>query len=97
MLHTFNQSPFRNPTLDTALRFIQSGDPVLFLEDGVYTLDDRGKFKEVIVNLLKTNPVYGLGPDLQARGIASLVPEVKQVDYDGFVELVEEHLVNSWL
>ena len=97
MLHTINQSPFRSNTLHTALRFIQPGDPVLFLEDGVYTLDDRGKFKELVQTLLKSNPVYGLGPDLQARGISTVIAEVTQVDYEGFVDLVEAHQVNSWL
>ena len=97
MLHTINQSPFRSPTLNSALRFIQPGDPVLFLEDGVYTLDGRGRFKAIIEKLLKTNPVYGLGPDLKARGIASVVEKVQQVDYEGFVGLVEKHQVNTWL
>ena len=97
MLHTINQSPFRSPTLNTALRFIKPGDPVLFLEDGVYTLDARSRFKAAIEALLKTNPVYGLGPDLKARGIATVVPKVQQVDYEGFVGLVEQHQVNSWL
>ncbi len=97
MLHTINQSPFRSNTLTTALRFILPKDPVLFLEDGVYTLDDRGKFKDIIQNLLKTNPVYGLEPDLRARGIGQVVGKVRQIGYDGFVDLVEEHQVNSWL
>lgn len=97
MLHTINQSPFRANTFSTALRFIQPGDPVLFLEDGVYTLDDRSRFKKIVQNLLKTNPVYGLGPDLKARGIAQVVKKTQQIDYDGFVDLVVEHQVNSWL
>ena len=97
MLHTINQSPFRSNTLETSLRFIQPNDPVLFLEDGVYALDDRGRFKETIQKLLKTNPVYGLGPDLKARAITSVVANVKEVDYEGFVGLAEEHQVNTWL
>ncbi len=70
---------------------------MLFLEDGVYTLDERGKFKEIVKNLLKTNPVYGLEPDLKARGIGQVVENVQTVDYEGFVELVEKHQVNTWL
>ena len=97
MLHTINQSPFRTNTLNTSLRFIQPQDPVLFLEDGVYSLRDGGKFKEVIQNLLKTNPVYGLAPDLKARGINQIIKDVQQIDYEGFVDLVEKHQVNSWL
>ena len=97
MLHTINQSPFRSSTFATSLRFIQPNDPVLFLEDGVYALDSKGKFKGEIEKLLKTNPVYGLGPDLRARGIAQVVGDVKEIDYEGFVDLVEEHNVNTWL
>ena len=97
MLHTINQSPFRSSTLETALRFIQPNDPVLFIEDGVYALDSRGRFKETIQNLLKTNPVYGLGPDLKARAIEKVVDQVQLVDYEGFVGLAEENQVNSWL
>ncbi|MEE8435367.1 MAG: sulfurtransferase complex subunit TusB [bacterium] len=97
MLHTINQSPFRSNTLTTCLRFILPEDPVLFLEDGVYALDERGRFKEVVQNLLKTNPVYGLEPDLKARGIGQLVRNVQQIDYEGFVDLVEKHPVNTWL
>ena len=97
MLHTINQSPFRNNTLSTVLRFVQPGDPVLFMEDGVYALDARGKFKGDIEKLLKSNPVYGLGPDLKARGLATVVDKVQQVDYAGFVDLVEQHQVNTWL
>ena len=97
MLHTINQSPFRTNTLETSLRFIQPNDPVLFIEDGVYALDARGRFKETIQKLLKTNPVYGLGPDLKARAIANVVDQVKLVDYEGFVGLAEDHQVNAWL
>jgi tRNA 2-thiouridine synthesizing protein B len=97
MLHTINQSPFRTGTLMTCLRFIQANDPILFLEDGVYTLDDRSRFRGIIQDLLKTNPVYGLAPDLKARGIGQVVANVQQVDYAGFVDLVEQHPVNTWL
>ncbi len=97
MLHTINQSPFRTTTLETSLRFIQPEDPVLFLEDGVYSLAENGKFKEVILNLLRTNPVFGLEADIKARGIKQVIGNVKQIGYDGFVDLVEKHKVNSWL
>ncbi len=97
MLHTINQSPFRSNTMTVCLRFIQPGDPVLFLEDGVYTLNDKGRFKEIVQKLLQTNPVYGLAPDLKARGISEVVENVQMTDYEGFVDLVEKHPVNTWL
>ena len=97
MLHTINQSPYRTNSLETSLRFIQKGDPVLFMENGVYAVSAGGKFNKTISDLLKTNPVYALGPDLKARGIGGVVAKVQEVDYEGFVELVEQHQVNSWL
>lgn len=97
MLHTINKSPFENSTLETCFRFLQPGDPVLFIEDGVYAVQAGNRFSYLVENTVKNNPVYALQPDLEARGIASVTEGVKAVDYEGFVELVEEHQVNSWL
>lgn len=97
MLYTINKSPFENSTMETALRFIQPGDPVLFLEDGVYAVQAGNRFSETISSLLDKNPVYALTPDLEARGIGSVTNGVSGVDYGGFVDLVEEHQPNSWL
>lgn len=97
MLHTINASPFQRSGMEEALRFVQPGDPVLFLENGVYAVQAGNRFSETIAGLLKSNPVYALSPDLEARGIAKIADGVGTVDYDGFVELVEQHQVNSWL
>ncbi|MBF0278729.1 MAG: sulfurtransferase complex subunit TusB [SAR324 cluster bacterium] len=97
MLHTINQSPFRGDSLTSCIRFIQADDPILFMEDGIYAVQHGNKFNEIISNLSKTNPIYALSPDIKARGIQNVLAEVKQIDYDGFVELVENHQVNSWL
>jgi len=97
MLHTINKSPFENGTMLTCFRFLQPGDPVLFIEDGVYAVRSAGHYTSDIRDVLKTNPVYALLPDLDARGIDVVVEGVQSIDYDGFVELVEHHQVNSWL
>jgi len=97
MLHTINQSPFRSNALETVARYVQPGDAVLFLEDGVYALGAGGKYEGLVTQLMKTNAVYGLGPDVKARGLERLVADAKLVDYEGFVDLVVEHEVNSWL
>ncbi|MDH5751868.1 MAG: DsrH/TusB family sulfur relay protein, partial [Deltaproteobacteria bacterium] len=62
-----------------------------------YTLAAKGAHADTVKKIMKTNPVYGLGPDIKARGINEVVADVKLVDYEGFVDLVEEHQVNSWL
>ena len=97
MLHTINKSPFANNTFETSSRFFQPGDPILFIEDGVYAVQAKNKFSSALSGILKNNPVYALGPDLNARGITEITPGVKTIGFDGFVELVEEHQVNSWL
>tara|TARA_Y100001970_G_C14208715_1_gene845634 strand:- start:288 stop:581 length:294 start_codon:yes stop_codon:yes gene_type:complete len=97
MLHTINKSPFGSNSFRTSVRFIQSGDPILFLEDGVYCVQANNKFSNTIEDILKINPVYALDPDLDARGISEITKGVFTIDYEGFVELVEKHQVNSWL
>ncbi len=97
MLHTINKSPFGSNSFKTSVRFIQSGDPILFLEDGVYCVQANNKYSKSIKDILKKNPVYALGPDLNARGISDITNGVFSISYEGFVELVEKHNVNSWL
>ena len=97
MLHTINKSPFANNTFETSSRFFQPGDPILFIEDGVYAVQNKNKFSNALRDILINNPVFALGPDLNARGITEITPGVKTIGFDGFVELMEEHQVNSWL
>jgi len=97
MLHTINKSPFENDTLETCIRFALPGDPILLIEDGVYAVQAGTRFASRIETILKTNPLFALQPDLSARGISLIANGVNTVDYEGFVELVEQHQVNSWL
>lgn len=97
MLHTVNHSPFRSESLTTVLRYLLPGDVILLIEDGVYGAQANTAFSEKIKEVLKNNEVCVLDPDLQARGIASVIDGVRKVDYDGFVELVEKHQTTSWL
>ncbi len=92
-----NQSPFRAPSLETALRFVQPEDALLLIEDAVYGAQDGTAFSEKIKKIAESNDVYALQPDLKARGIAKILDGIKTVDYEGFVDLVEKHNVNTWL
>lgn len=98
MLHTVNKSPFQNSTLDTCNRFVNSGDAVLLLEDGVFAAV-AGTAKSSLVEGLvqKGIEVYALSADLKARALDNLLAGVKVTDYAGFVELVEKHKTHSWL
>ncbi|MBF0584192.1 MAG: sulfurtransferase complex subunit TusB [Magnetococcales bacterium] len=97
MLHTVNKSPFQNTTLMDAARFFQSGDVLLLLEDGVFACQTGTIHAAFVENLLKNVKVYAMRADLKARAITQLIPGIEITDYAGFVELVENNKVHSWL
>jgi len=96
MLHLVNKSPYDRNSLDSCVGYVQGGDAVLLIEDGVYAGVKGGAAAAKLEGL----DVSVLGPDLAARGISEdkLVDGVKVVDYAGFVDLVEaKDKVQSWL
>ena len=98
MLHTVNKSPYSSNSLQTCLGYLQTGDVVLLIEDGVYAAM-KGGTSEALVSESNAK-VYALGPDLKARGIASekLIDGIEVVGYDGFVSLAADNeKVQSWL
>lgn len=97
MLHTVNKSPFQNTSLMDAARFFQAGDVLLLLEDGVFACQTGTIHATWMETLLKKVKVYALRADLKARAITSLIPGIEITDYAGFVDLVEENKVHSWL
>jgi len=97
MLYTVNKSPLMFGNLKSVLRLAPGGEPILLYEDGVYA-DAQGTASEnLIQQALNQHPVYALQADLQARGLASVVDGIQVIDYEGFVELVEQHHVVPWL
>ena len=97
MLYTINKSPLMFGNLKSALRIVPSGDPILLYEDGVYAAVRGTASQDIVEQALEQHPVYALQADLEARGLVSLIDEVQVIDYDGFVELVEQHHVAPWL
>ena len=97
MLHTVNHSPFRSDSFNTALRYLLPGDVMLLIEDGVYGALENTKFTAKIKEAMAKNQICVLEPDLLARGVSNVIEGIKKVDYDGFVELTEQHQVTSWL
>ncbi|GAB6049291.1 sulfurtransferase complex subunit TusB [Hydrogenophilus islandicus] len=96
MLHIVNKSPFDRPTLATVARCARGG-ALLLIEDGVVaaTKGVASPLTEIAAKM----PVYVLGPDLEARGLAQRVIDgVTVVDYAGFVQLVADHRnCQTWL
>lgn len=100
MLHTVNKSPFEKSSLETCLGYCLPGNAVLLIEDGVYAAMKNTSTSNKIANALVTTPIFVLGPDLKARGIAEskIIEGIKVVDYGGFVDLAVEHdKVQAWL
>jgi tRNA 2-thiouridine synthesizing protein B len=97
MLHTVNKSPLSSDSLESALRVAAAGAPILLLEDGVYGARPGARSQGLLETALTGHPLYALGPDLEARGITRVIPGIRVIGYDGFVELVEQHVVVPWL
>ena len=97
MLHTVNKSPFQNSSLENCLRVAQKGDVILLLEDGVYAASAGTAKSSLIEKAVKQNTIYAIEADLKARGLGSLIKEVRVASYGDFVDLVEKHTVHAWL
>ena len=97
MLYMINKSPLMFNNLKSVLGIAPSGDPILLYEDGVYAAAGGAASEELVRQALNNHPVFALRADLDARGIARLVDGIHVIDYDGFVELVEQHHVVPWL
>lgn len=97
MLYTINKSPLMFGNLKSVLRIAPANDPILLYEDGVYGAAEGTASADLVKQALEQHPVYALQADLEARGLVSLIDGVQVVDYDGFVELVEQHHVVPWL
>jgi tRNA 2-thiouridine synthesizing protein B len=93
-LHTVNQPPTAGDALATCLRFIEPGDCLLLLEDGVYA----GCSPDVEPMLQADCTLLVLEPDADARGLPGrLHPTVQFIDYAGFVDLAARcDSVISW-
>jgi len=97
MLFTVNDSSITSNSLASLLRIIPSGDPILFYEDGVYNAMSGARDAQKVIDAMVSHPIYALDADVEARGIKKIIAGIKVINYDGFVELVENHEVIPWL
>ena len=93
ILHTLNKSPDHG-LLDKCIANLQSGDALLFIEDGTYYC----KASEKLGAIGKGIDIYFLKEDLAARGLQDqLGSSGEPVSYRKFVELSTKHdKVVSW-
>jgi len=97
VLHIVNKSPYSKDSLGSCIRVAAKGDPILLIEDAVVGVLATGKMADTIKAAQKDHEVYALIADIKARGIDRVVDGVKEIDYLGFVALVEQHRPMSWL
>jgi tRNA 2-thiouridine synthesizing protein B len=95
MLHLIFQSP-----IDIAiLERIDSGDDVVFLENSVLRILQKGSLSKSLMQLLKQNRLCVLADDIGVRGIAAdeLVNGIEVIDYSELVSLtVKNPVIQSW-
>jgi tRNA 2-thiouridine synthesizing protein B len=96
MVYTINKSPFMFGNLKSVLAIAPEGDPILLYEDGVYAAVKGASSDDLVSQALGSHPVYALQADLDARGLTKLADGIEVIDFDGFVELVEQHNVVPW-
>ena len=97
MLHIVNKSPFMNTALENCVEFIGDDDVIVLIEDGVYAAAAQTSKSNLVESILKKNKVFALQADIKARGIESLTEAVDVADYEKFVDLIEQHVTQSWL
>lgn len=97
MLYMVNKSPLMFGNLKSVLGIAPAGEPILLYEDGVYAAVKGAASEDLVRQALEQRPVYAVRADLEARGLTALVDGIQVVDYDGFVQLVEQHHVVPWL
>ena len=95
MLHLIFQSP-----IDIAiLERIDSGDDVVFLENSVLRILQKGSLSDILTGLLNRNRLCVLVDDIEVRGIVTdeLVNGIEMIDYSELVRLtVKNPVIQSW-
>ncbi|MHB9053597.1 MAG: sulfurtransferase complex subunit TusB [Thermoleophilia bacterium] len=91
-----NKSPFESMSLDDCLKYASKGSAIILYEDGIYAAMAGTALESKMNSIAGDYKVYVLKEDLMQRGIDKLISGVTEVDYAGFVDLVEEHKTCSW-
>ncbi|HEY3987050.1 sulfurtransferase complex subunit TusB [Cedecea sp.] len=89
MLHTLRQSPFQCD-ISEMLRYVQPGDDLLLMEDGVIAALNNSRALELLLSAPIS--ISALREDVEARGlIAQISSKVVCVSYTDFVRLAIKH------
>ena len=94
MLYIVNKSHASSQGLHDCLQRASAGDAVLLIEHAVYSALNV-KQTPLLTMSHSELKIFALSPDMQARGVqqAACLEFIQYVDYQGFVELVENNSV----
>ena len=95
MLHLIFQSPIELALLER----IVSDDDVVFLENAVLRILEKGSLSDSLRQCLNQNQLYVLANDLDVRGIlfSELVTGIEVIDYKDLVALtIKNPVIQSW-
>ncbi|MBK5226176.1 MAG: sulfurtransferase complex subunit TusB [Thermoleophilia bacterium] len=96
MLHLVNKSPFESMGFEDCLKYAAKGSSILFYEDGIYGALPGTAIADRMASVTSDYKVYVLKEDMMLRGIDKIMDGITEVDYAGFVGLVEENKTASW-
>jgi len=95
MLHLIFQSPIELAVLER----IALGDDVVFLENAVLRILEKGSLGASLSECLKQNRLYVLADDIGVRGIqlSELVTGIEVIGYEELVALtIKNPVIQSW-
>lgn len=92
MLHTIRQSPYQTSDLSSCSIAAATGDDILFYQDAVIAVQQGGELANQIEQLSDAGiNLYVLAEDCKLRGVDAVLKCITEIDYAGFVSLVEKH------
>jgi len=83
-------------SLEDCLKYAGKGSSILLYEDGIYAAMPGTSVSDKVSSIAGDIKVYVLKEDLMLRGVDKVMDGITQVDYAGFVDLVEESKTASW-
>jgi len=83
-------------SLEDCLKYAGKGSSILLYEDGIYAAMPGTAVSDKVNSAKGNIKFYVLKEDLMLRGVDKVMDGITQVDYAGFVDLVEESKTASW-
>ena len=91
-LHTINKSIYDAPRFYQRLFDVSAGDAILLIDAAVVALASPLSLSSFVAKCeVNDISVYALASDVKEQQVVSQQPQVKVIDVDAFVELVEQH------